>query len=95
MLLYIANEINNQKYGTFLGNCPKDRLALKVVEETESMWTFIFMERVRFSNIHFDQNLKEVIKEIPQVKFQLLKVWRPYFFKWCEFGQAQNMFKNG
>ena len=53
------------------------------------------MERVRFSNIYFDQNLKEVIKEIPQVKFQLLKVWRPYFFKWCEFGQAQNMFKNG
>ena len=65
MLCYIASEINSQKYGTFLGNCPKDRLALKVVEETESMWTYIFMERVRFLNINFDCTLKEVIKEIP------------------------------
>jgi hypothetical protein len=65
MLCYIASEINSQKYGTFLGNCPKDRLALKVVEETESIWTYIFMERVRFLNIHFDCTLKEVIKEIP------------------------------
>jgi hypothetical protein len=39
MLLFIANEVQTNKYGTFLGNCERDRERLKLSEHTESIWT--------------------------------------------------------
>ena len=90
--------MNNQKYGTFLGNSPKDRASLNLIEETESIWTYIFMERLRFVNLDFDQNLPQdqlTIREIPQVNFKLLKEWRTYFYKWCEFGNSNSVFSTG
>jgi len=50
MLLYIADELNNQKYGTFLGDCEKDRISLKVSSQTESMFDYILMEKAIFQN---------------------------------------------
>ena len=72
LLLFIANEINNSKYGTFMGNSPKDRLLLKLVEETESMWTFVLTEKMRFINIQFYPNMPSnelVITQIPNINF--------------------------
>ena len=41
MLLFIVNELNTNKYGTFLGNNVRERILLKVKTETQSMWTYV------------------------------------------------------
>jgi len=48
LLLFIAEEIHTHKFGTFLGNCEKDRENLQVSSKTESMWTYVMLERNRF-----------------------------------------------
>jgi hypothetical protein len=49
------------------------------------MWTWIFMDKLRYVNIHFDQNMSKelkILKEIPLVKWKLLSVWKKHFFRW-------------
>ena len=50
MLCYIATEMYNSNFGTFLGNNIKDKQELEVKSKTQSMWTYIFLERERFLN---------------------------------------------
>ena len=50
LLLYIAQEINSQKYGTFLGNNEAEREKWGVQHKTESMWTYVWLEKGRFTN---------------------------------------------
>ena len=39
MLILLAEEVYLNKYGTFLGNCEKDRKYLNLANKTESIWT--------------------------------------------------------
>lgn len=41
MLLFIANEMLSGKYGTFLGESPKERQELKLADNTKSIWSDI------------------------------------------------------
>lgn len=50
LLLFIADELHTHKYGTFLGNCERERELLKLKDKTESMWTYILLEQHRFIN---------------------------------------------
>jgi hypothetical protein len=89
LLLFIATEINNSKYGTFMGDCQKDRKELKLSEETESMWTYVLMNKEIFKNDHYisDKDFNQ-ITNIPVTSYFCLTEWREYFFKWCEFGHS-------
>ena len=48
LLLFIAEEIYNHKYGTFLVNCERDKVSLQLDQKTESMWTYVLLHRDRF-----------------------------------------------
>jgi hypothetical protein len=87
LLLFIATEINNQKFGTFMGDCQKDRKDLKLEEYTESMWTYILMNKEQYLNMHYKSDADfNRITQIPVTSYFCLSEWRHYFFKWCEFG---------
>ena len=43
-------------YGTFMGNNVRERLHLRVKEETESMWTYILNNKDRFYNINYNES---------------------------------------
>ena len=50
LLLFLADEIHTNKYGTFLGNCERDRDSLNLTENTESIWTQVYLDKDRFIN---------------------------------------------
>ena len=94
LLLFIANEMNNNRFGTFLGSCEKDRVALKLRSETVSMWTYILLNKNTYINIHYDEdlNMKQnegIMKQIPVTSHFCLVEWRQLFYKWCEWGNVR------
>ena len=48
--MFIADNVYNLKYGTFLGNCERNRDELRLSGMTESIWTEVLMEKWRFTN---------------------------------------------
>jgi len=90
-MTFLANEIWDNKYGTFLGNCERDRVALKLSEKTESIWTHIMLEKERFTNrLYNRRNTQHVIKCIPITSPFCMDEWRELFYKWSEYGYNQN-----
>jgi len=45
LLLFIANELNTGRFGTFLGNNERQRRFLKLSGMTESIWTYILINK--------------------------------------------------
>ena len=93
MLYFIATEMYNANFGTFIGNNIKEKLELEVKSRTQSMWTYIFLERKSFTNKDyqdpsntFNDKAAKVLKEIPSTSALGLQEWRKFFYKWCEFG---------
>ena len=83
LLLFMADEIYNHKYGTFLQNCERDREIMRVRDQTESMWTYVLLHRHRFINRYYNKNdTKEVIPCIPTTSAFALSEWRELHFKW-------------
>ena len=52
-----------------MGNCQKDRINLNFAAKTESMWTYIILNKVQFINEHFDYYMNEDQKVIKQLQF--------------------------
>ena len=87
LLLFIAQEINCHKYGTFLGNCERERQLYHLSEKTESMWTYVLMEKLRFTNKFYSpENTNEIIQAVSYTAPFAVQEWREFFFKWCEYG---------
>ena len=83
----MATEVYGGKYGTFLGNCERDREQLKLEERTESIWTYVLLERERFTNKFYSPTTtQDVIEQIPVTAHFALKEWREFHFKWTTRG---------
>lgn len=68
-----------------MGNCVRDRIALKTYTETESMWTYILQNQSRFTNPFFDAKENEelnggIIEQVPVTAQHSVKEWREVFF---------------
>ena len=90
MLVYIALEMDNRRYGTFLGLHEQMRVDLKLKDETESMWTYIMNNRERFLNPNYNEemNIQQnngIINHIPMTDHLCLTEWREYFFRYTEW----------
>ena len=48
--MFLADEIHTNKYGTFIGNCERDRDYLQLENKTESIWTQVYLDKDRFIN---------------------------------------------
>ena len=99
MLLYIAKEIQNCKYGTFLGNCAKDREELEVRTRTASMWSYILSEHQKFRNALFNPDLVSskgysVIESVSMTSHFCLQEWRELFYRWSEWGHDSRTFSD-
>ena len=84
--------MNSNQFGTFLGNCVKDRIALKLKEETQSISTYILINKSQFLNTAYDEDMNfnlnhGVINQIPVTSHFCLEEWREFFYKWCEWGK--------
>jgi len=60
---------------------------LKLKQKTESIWTYIYLERERFTNKFYNPlQTKEVVEQIPLTAHFTLKEWREWHFKWAARG---------
>ena len=55
--------------------------------KTESIWTYILLERERFTNKYYcPEHTKGVIDQIPITSHFCLKEWRELYYKWSPRG---------
>ena len=62
-MLFLAHELYYNKYGTFLGNCERDREMLRLKEKTESIWSYVWLERERFTNKFYNPTQTQEVIE--------------------------------
>ena len=90
LLLFLAEEVHTHKYGTFLGNCDQQREHLQIKDKTESIWTYIMLERPRFMNKFYSPDTTQgIIQFVPITAPWALQEWREYFYKWSNIGHRQ------
>jgi len=80
-LLTIHDHLYSCQYGTFIGNCQKDRAELRLSEKTFSLWGHLTNTADEFVNPLYDHGSKvEVLK--PSISPQNIKFWRGLY---CRF----------
>merc|ERR1712096_339781 len=80
-LLTIHDHLYSCQYGTFIGNCQKERQELKLSEKTFSLWGFLTNSADEFVNPLYDAASKiEVLQ--PSVSPQNIRFWRGLY---CRF----------
>jgi len=86
MLLLIAEEVVNCKYGTFLFNNTKERMQFDLKSKAVSLWSVINMNRQKYLNPFFDEVTQfSQLLSIPSTNYFELKVWREYYFKFSQW----------
>ncbi|ESO88450.1 hypothetical protein LOTGIDRAFT_125960 [Lottia gigantea] len=85
-LIAIHDHVYSCQFGTFIGNCEKDRIDLRLSERTYSLWGYVAQHINEFSNPLFkkEYELTHSIL-IPNTSPQCFKFWRGLY----------NRFENG
>jgi len=61
-LLILHDHVHSCQFGTFVGNCEKDRLDLKLAERTFSLWGYMANHLNEYINPLYKPNVDEAIK---------------------------------
>ena len=83
MLLYLADEIYSNKFGTFLFNSEKELDVNNGKNITVSIWSEIFLNKKKFLN-PFYKYIKEPL--IIKGEVQYLIIWKEFFYKYIKIG---------
>lgn len=73
-LLTLHDHVQSCQFGTFIGNCEKDRLDLRLSEHTFSLWGFMSNHLNEYINPLYRPEMDEIIK--PTLAPQSIKFWR-------------------
>lgn len=73
-LLILHDHVMSCQYGTFVGNCEKDRLDLRLAEKTFSLWGYMSNHLNEYINPLYRPEMDETIK--PNLAPQNIKFWR-------------------
>ena len=88
LLTFIACELFNGKYGTFLFNNEKERVKYKAKTNTVSIWSVVLEKKKDFLNpLYQEDNNKEII-----INYKQIKLWREYFYRF-EKGENEDLYR--
>lgn len=73
-LLILHDHVMSCQFGTFVGNCEKDRLDLRLAEKTFSLWGFMSNHLNEYINPLYRPEMDETIR--PNLAPQCIKFWR-------------------
>ncbi|XP_055536844.1 myotubularin-related protein 8 isoform X3 [Wyeomyia smithii] len=73
-LLILHDHVMSCQYGTFIGNCEKDRLDLRLSEKTFSLWGYMSNHLNEYINPLYRPEMDETIR--PNLAPQCIKFWR-------------------
>lgn len=56
---------------------------MKLNDNTESMWTYVMLEKARFTNRYYNPTAtRDIIEQIPLTTSNCMQEWREYLYKW-------------
>lgn len=90
LLLFLAEEVYNGKYGTFLFNKEKDRKIFKLHENTISIWNDVLNSKNKFLNPFYKDNTNQTLT----FDVRLIKFWDEYFLRFVKEFQNSRSFKH-
>ena len=67
------------RFGTFLGNCEKEREELKLKTMTVSLWSYLNMDLEKYKNILYKMSNCILV---PDVSIIRMKLWEDFYMKW-------------
>uniref|UniRef100_A0A6B2EES0 phosphatidylinositol-3,5-bisphosphate 3-phosphatase n=1 Tax=Phlebotomus kandelakii TaxID=1109342 RepID=A0A6B2EES0_9DIPT len=73
-LLTLHDHVQSCQFGTFIGNCEKDRLDLRLSETTFSLWGYMANHINEYINPLYRPEMDEILK--PNLAPQCIKFWR-------------------
>lgn len=73
-LLTLHDHVQSCQFGTFIGNCEKDRLDLRLAESTYSLWGYMANHLNEYINPLYRPEMDEIIR--PNLAPQSIKFWR-------------------
>jgi len=91
-LLYLADQSSNNLYGTFLFNCPQERLEKNIPFKTLSVWADILNDADKIKNFTNPFYEKQNHFLIPSYSPHRIRFWEEYFLKWNTTADNQKIF---
>lgn len=79
-LLTIHDHVHSCQFGTFVGNCEKDRLDLRLSERTYSLWGYMANHLDEYINPLYDGNDTPTVLT-PQLIPQNIRFWRGMYYR--------------
>lgn len=79
-LITILDHLYSCLFGTFLGNCEKQREKMKVREKTISLWSFINSQLEVYKNPLYTESIQQVL--FPSASIRKLELWKGYYLRW-------------
>jgi myotubularin-related protein 6/7/8 len=79
-LLILHDHAMSCQFGTFIGNCEKDRLDLGVREKTYSLWGYMMNHLNEYVNPLYRPEMDEII--LPNLAPQCIKFWRGMYSRY-------------
>lgn len=73
-LLILHDHVQSAQYGTFVGNCEKDRVDLRLAERTYSLWGFMTNHLNEYVNPLYRPEMDEILR--PNLAPQSIQFWR-------------------
>lgn len=73
-LLILHDHVQSVQYGTFVGNCEKDRVDLRLAERTYSLWGFMTNHLNEYANPLYRPEMDEILR--PNLAPQIIQFWR-------------------
>ena len=88
LLTFIACELFNGKYGTFLFNNEKERGKYKAKTNTVSIWNVVLENKKDFLNPLYQKDNDKKIR----INYKNIKLWREYFYRF-EKGENEDLYR--
>ncbi|CAI8029271.1 Myotubularin-related protein 2 [Geodia barretti] len=79
-LVTILDHLYSCLFGTFIGNCEKQREKLKVRVKTMSLWSFINSQLEIYKNPLYTESIQQVL--FPSASIRKLELWKGYYLRW-------------
>lgn len=73
-LLTLHDDVQSCQYGTFIGNCEKDRLDLRLSDSTYSLWGYMANHLNEYINPLYRPEMDEMLR--PELSPQVIRFWR-------------------
>jgi myotubularin-related protein 9 len=80
-LVLVIDHVYGSEFGTFLGNCPRERQEFEFATRTTSLWSYVNRPEVLVECLNpvYEPNEKAIW---PSVAAQSLELWESVYFRW-------------